>query len=166
MNEIPRPGRLNIGGSVQQQINQIIAYLERLADVLQKGNEVEQGQNAEYDDSKLVKEISRIGSNLVITKANNNIGKIDLSCFDQRNDMLTVDSGTVKVTGVSNSYKTIDIAFTKEFKEIPKVMVCHSGPSANRFIQCTNVTNKDFKVSCYCISGTADVNVGWTAIGK
>ena len=166
MNEIPRPSRLNIGGSLQQQINQLIAYLERLADVLQKGNEFEQGQSVTYDDSKLVKEVSMVGNNLVITKANNNIGKVDLSSLDQSNDLLIVDGGTVKVTDVANSYKTVDVTFTKKFKEVPKVMVYHSGSSANRFIHCGSVTLTGFKVTCYCTLGTADVNVGWIAIGK
>lgn len=82
--------------------------------------------------------------------------------------MITIQSGSINIENVTSAYKEVNIKFPKPFKEAPSVQISLRGASLNRFINLVTDSIKptEFKVAAYVTSGTGNVGVTWTAIGK
>lgn len=166
MIEIPRPSKLTLTGTFERKLENLVAYLERLVDALRKNIEYLESKHKDANSEQLlIKAVTKVDDELVISRTDGAFGKIDLSSYAKSSAIPIIENGTVAVENVSNTYVNTRVNFNKVFSSAPIVIIFHAGPSANRFIYRNNITTDGFDLKCYCINGTATVTVGWAAIG-
>lgn len=175
MREIPRPSRLNINGTNEQKINQLITYLENLSTVLQSNLNMTP-ENGNTEKNVFISNISEKGGNLVITKSNNSVQTLvqkelreDMSknIALVENKLPVIEKGTLNLTEVSSNYETKTITFEKPFNKKPNVMVYQTAYPANRYVAIIDVTKTDFTIRYnYTYGGSASIGIGWFAIGN